>query len=85
MVGAAGGPRQRYLWFGKTRTDRRYEACIPPKSKGKIQIRRAKALIRKRHKIENMCGKLKDLRRLYTRYELRGYTLKTAIGNIVIC
>ena len=47
-------------WFREALADRNYKACIPSKSNRKIQIPHDKALYRKRHKIENMFGKLKD-------------------------
>ena len=49
------------------RADRKIEACIQSKSNRKIQIPRDRALYRKRHKIENMFGKLKDWRRIHIR------------------
>ncbi len=54
-------------WLRDALADRRIEACIPSKSNRKIQIPHGRALYRKRHKIENMFGKLKDWRRIHTR------------------
>ena len=51
----------------------------PPKSNRKIQIPYDKELYRKRHKIENMFGKLKDWRRIHTRYDRRAHTFMSAI------
>jgi transposase len=39
-----------------------------------------KALYRKRHKIENMFGKLKDWRRIHTRYDRCAHTFMSAIA-----
>lgn len=54
-------------WFRETLSDRNYEICIPSKSNRKIQIPHDRALYRKRHRIENMFGKMKDWRRIHTR------------------
>ena len=66
-------------WFREALADRNYEACIPSKSNRKIQIPHDKALYRKRHKIENMFGKLKDWRRIHTRYDRCAHTFMSAI------
>ena len=47
-------------WFRDALAIRDIEACIPSKSNRKIHIPHDKTLYRKRHKIENMFGKLKD-------------------------
>ena len=47
-------------WFRDALVERGFQVCIPPKSNRKIQIPFDRALYRKRHKIENMFGKLKD-------------------------
>ena len=56
--------------FREVLADRNYEACISSKSNRKIQIPHDKALCRKRRKIENNFGKLKDWRRIHTRYDV---------------
>ena len=56
-------------WLRGALADRKIAACIPSKSNRKIQIPHDRVLYRKRHKIENMFGKLKDWRRIHTRYE----------------
>lgn len=66
-------------WFRDVLADRNYEACIPSKSNRKIQIPHDKALYRKRHKIENMFGKLKDWRRIHTRFDRCAHTFLSAI------
>lgn len=66
-------------WFRDVLADRNYEACIPSKSNRKIQIPHDKALYRKRHKIENMFGKLKDWRRIHTRFDRCAHTFMSAI------
>lgn len=49
--------------------ERGIEACIPSKSNRKIAISHDRALYRQRHKIEIMFGRLKDWRRIHTRYD----------------
>ena len=71
-------------WFREALADRKYEACIPSKSNRKIQIPHDKALYRKRHKIENMFGKLKDWRRIHTRYDRCAHTFMSAIAIAAI-
>ena len=55
------------------------EACIPPTAQRKIQFRFDKTLYKQRHKIENMFGKLKDWRRVSTRYDRCAHTFMSAI------
>ena len=43
--------------------------CIPSKKNRKVQIEHDATLYKKRHKIENMFGRLKDWRRVATRYD----------------
>jgi len=66
-------------WFRNALADRRVEACIPSKSNRKTQIPHDRALYRKRHKVENMFGKLKDWRRIHTRYDRCAHTFLSAI------
>ena len=54
-------------WLRNALADRKIEACIPSKSNRKTQIPHDRVLYRKRHKIENMFGNLKDWRRIHTR------------------
>ena len=53
--------------------------CIPPKKNRKIQIEYDKTLYKQRHKVENMFGKLKDWRRVATRYDRCAHTFFSAI------
>ena len=71
-------------WFRKALADRDYEVCIPSKSNRKIQIPHDKALYRKRHKIENMFGKLKDWRRIHTRYDKLATNFASAVAIAAI-
>ena len=52
----------------RARTEREIMACIPSKSNRKTPIEHDRELRRQRHKIENALGRLKDWRRIHTRY-----------------
>jgi transposase len=71
-------------WFRKALAERGIRACIPSKSNRKIQIEHDRALYRHRHKIENMFGRLKDWRRIHTRYDRCAHTFMSAslIGRL---
>lgn len=71
-------------WLRDALADRKIEACIPSKSNRKIQIPHDRLLYRKRHKIENMFGKLKDWRRIHTRYDRCAHTFMSAIAIAAI-
>jgi transposase len=66
-------------WFRQALADRGIAPCIPPKANRKIQIDYDKTLYRQRHKIENMFGRLKDWRRVHTRYDRCAHTFMSAI------
>ncbi len=68
-------------WLQEALSDRKIEACIPSKSNRKIQIPHDRLLYRKRHKIENMFGKLKDWRCIHTRC---AHTFMSAIAIAAI-
>ena len=67
-------------WFRQALTERGIAPCIPPKANRKIQIDYDKALYKQRHKIENMFGRLKDWRRIHTRYDRCAHTFMSAIS-----
>ena len=54
-------------------------ACIPSKSNRRTAIEHDRTLYRQRHKIENMFGRLKDWRRVHTRYNRCAHTFMSAI------
>ena len=56
-------------WFRNALISQGITPCIPSKINRKIQIPHDRILYRQRHKIENMFGKLKDWRRIHTRYD----------------
>ncbi len=66
-------------WFRQALTERGITPCIPSKANRKIQIDYDKTLYRQRHKIENMFGRIKDWRRIHTRYDRCAHTFMSAI------
>lgn len=56
-------------WLRTALRDKGIEPCIPPKKNRKADIPYNKTLYKQRHKIENMFGRLKDWRRIATRYD----------------
>ena len=63
-------------WLRETLTEKGITPCIPPR-KNKYEY--DKTLYKQRHKIENMFGKLKDWRRIATRYDRCAHTFFSAI------
>jgi transposase len=53
--------------------------CIPSTRSRKVEIPLDKTLYRQRHRIENMFGRLKDWRRVATRYDRSAHTFFSAI------
>ena len=66
-------------WFRQALTERGITACIPSKSNRRVPIEHDRILYRQRHKIENMFGRLKDWRRIHTRYDRCAHTFMSAI------
>ena len=66
-------------WFRNALIKLGISPCIPSKLSRTVQIPHDAALYRKRHKIENMFGKLKDWRRIHTRYDRCAHTFMSAI------
>jgi transposase len=66
-------------WFRKALLDRKIKPCIPPKRNRTIKPAYDRMLYRKRHAIENMFGRLKDWRRVATRYDRCAHTYFSAI------
>ncbi len=56
-------------WFREALANRKIAACIPSKSNRKAPIPHDAVLYKQRHRIENMFGRLKDWRRVHTRYD----------------
>jgi transposase len=59
--------------------DRNITGCIPPKKNRKSKPPYNWHLYKKRHLIENMFAKLKDWRRVATRYDRGAHTFMSAI------
>jgi transposase len=66
-------------WFRDALTARGIIPCIPSKANRKIPIPHDQTLYRQRHKIENMFGRIKDWRRVHTRYDRCAHTFMSAI------
>jgi len=66
-------------WFRKALTDKGIIPCIPPIKSRKIQYPYDKNLYKQRHKVENMFGRIKDWRRIATRYDRCAHTFFSAI------
>ena len=67
-------------WFRQALADRGIAPCIPSKTNRKVAIPHDQTLYRQRHRIENMFGKLKDWRRIHTRYDRCAHTSFSAIA-----
>lgn len=66
-------------WLGKVLAERGIAACIPSKANRKIPIPHDSSFYRQRHRIENMFGRLKDWRRIHTRYDRCAHAFFSAI------
>ena len=66
-------------WFRRALAERGIMACIPSKLNRKNPIEHDRQLYRQRHKIENMFARLKDWRRIHTRYDRCAHTFMSAI------
>lgn len=66
-------------WFRGALTAKGIAPCIPSSRRRKQPYPYDKALYRKRHKVENLFAKLKDWRRVATRYDRCAHTFFSAI------
>jgi transposase len=66
-------------WFRNALIERGITPCIPSKVNRRTPIPHDRTLYRLRHKIENMFAKLKDWRRIHTRYDRCAHTFMSAI------
>nr|WP_245424109.1 IS5 family transposase [Methylovirgula sp. 4M-Z18] len=66
-------------WFRAALKAKGVEVCIPPTRSRKQPLAYDKGLYRSRHKIENLFAKLKDWRRIATRYNRCPHTFFSAI------
>ena len=67
-------------WFRAALIARGIQPCIPPRANRKARIDYDKTLYRQRHRIENMFGRLRDWRRIHTRYDRCAHTFMFAIA-----
>jgi transposase len=66
-------------WFREALTAKGIMPCIPPRKNRKYPPAYDKELYKQRHKVECMFGKLKDWRRIHTRYDRCAHTFFSAI------
>jgi transposase len=66
-------------WFRTALKERGTDPCIPPTKSRKAPLDYDKTTYRQRHKIENLFAKLKDWRRIATRYDRCAHTFFSAI------
>jgi transposase len=66
-------------WFRDALAKRGCKPCIPSTKSRKIPLPYDKALYKQRHKIENMFARLKDWRRIATRYDRCAHTFFSSI------
>ena len=67
-------------WLRQALVARGTTACIPSRKNRKMAIPHDATLYRRRHRIENMFGHLKDWRRIHTRYDRCALTFMSAIA-----
>ena len=66
--------------FRQALTDRGVTPCIPPHATHRVQHPYDPILYRQRHRIENLFARLKDWRRIHTRYDRCAHTFLSAIA-----
>ncbi len=66
-------------WFREALRDKGIEPCIPSSKSRNVPFPYDKTLYRQRHKIENLFAKLKDWRRVATRYDCCAHTFFSTI------
>ena len=66
-------------WLREALTARGITPCIPSKANRRVPIPHDRILYRQRHRIENMFGRLKDWRRIHTRYDRCAHTFMSAL------
>lgn len=66
-------------WYREALQAKGIEPCIPGRKNRKVQPAYDAKLHRQRHRIENMFARLKDWRRVATRYDRCAHTFMSAI------
>lgn len=72
-------------WFRAALAHRGIEPCIPPLRHRKAPLSYDKVIYRQRHKIENFFGRIKDWRRVATRYDRCAHAFMSAILIAATC
>ena len=67
--GLVGFTHPTACWFRNALTDMGIQPCIPSRKNRKVPIEHDVDLYKKRHKIENTFARIKDWRRIATRYD----------------
>jgi transposase len=67
-------------WFRDALAQRGIASCIPSQRTRKVQQPYDRRLYQKRHKVENMFARLKDWRRIHTRYDRCAHAFLSAIA-----
>lgn len=67
-------------WFRQALAARGTSACIPSRKGRKAPIPHDAAHYRRRHRIENMFGSIRDWRRIHTRYDRCAHAFMSAIA-----
>ena len=67
-------------WFREGLIKRGITPCIPPRANRKQPVTYDADLSKQRHRIEIMFGRLKDWRRIHTRYDRCAHTFMSAIA-----
>ena len=71
-------------WFRSALIDKGITPCIPSKKNRKVQIEHDATRYKKRHKIENMFGRLKDWRRVAMCFDRRAEAFLSACALAAI-
>ena len=66
-------------WFRQSLISRGITPCIPSKRNRKVPVPHDREFYKQRHKVEIMCGRLKDWRRIAMRYDRCAHTFFSAI------
>jgi len=66
-------------WFRQALAEQHIEPCIPGRKNRKTPITYDETLYKQRNRIERMFGRLKDWRRIATRYDRCAHTFMSAI------
>jgi transposase len=72
-------------WFRQALAERAIDACIPPHPTHKLRHDYDRTLYKQRHRIENLFARLKDWRRIHTRYDRCADIFLAAITFACIC